>query len=82
MSEVIPELRHPKPVRLTQRLFWTSHTTVYRPAEPPLRPRELCGIVDARASLKRIRRGHRGQVRLWVKPGAIEDAVREISENP
>jgi hypothetical protein len=81
MEEPAIEIQAPTPARLKQRFFWTSHTTVFRPAEPSRRQQELCGIIDARASLKRVRRGHRGQVRLWVKPSAIEAAVRQITES-
>jgi hypothetical protein len=64
---------------ITKRLSWTSLTRVFRHAEPPLRPREICGIIDARASLTRVRRGHRGQVRLTVKPHALEAAVDAVA---
>lgn len=67
------------PVR-TKRLSWTTATRVFRDAAPPLRPREICGIVDARASLTRIRKGIRSQVRLLVKPGQLDAAVNAVAE--
>ena len=51
-------------------------TTVYRAANPRTQQQEICGMVTARASLRRFRKGTRGQVRLAVKPEAAEEAVK------
>jgi hypothetical protein len=67
-------------IRVTHRLSWTSPTSVFRPAEPVQERCEVCGVVDARASLRRVRRGRRGQVRLWVKPMALEAAINAASQ--
>jgi hypothetical protein len=72
-----PKSKHPS-VR-AHKLSWTTTTKVFLDAAPPLRPHEICGVLDARASLRRVHRGQRGQVRLYVKPGALEAAVQAVT---
>jgi hypothetical protein len=79
MSHALTGAKQGSPAR-TKRLSWTAATRVFRDAAPPLRPREICGIVDAPASLTRIRKGIRGRVRLLVKPEQLEAALNAVVE--
>jgi len=76
MSDHVPGIQVDVPLR-SHRFFWTSLTRVYRQAEP--QRREVCGVIDARAALRRVRKGNRGQVRLWVKPRELEAAVDAVA---
>jgi hypothetical protein len=79
MSVALSNSSKALPVR-TKRLSWTAATRVFRDAAPPLRPQEVCGIVDARASLARVRKGVRSRVRLLVKPEELEAAVNAAAQ--
>ncbi len=59
----------------THRFAWTNLTPVFRSAEPPFRPNEVCGVVSVRAALRRTHQGIRGRVRVYVKPHDLEAAV-------
>ncbi len=61
-----------------RRFFWMSQTAVFRQAAPPVIPHEVCGMIDARASLRRVRAGERRRVKLTVKPAALEAAVEKL----
>ena len=54
---------------------WHSPTTFFRAGSEPNGQDERCGVVEARASLRRQHRGWRGLVRLAVTPSAADEAI-------